>query len=108
VVIFDGAEFGAFGQSRAARSLWKFLNQPDQVVRLEVASELGHAALDGVVVDLERKFHKSLRNKRTKQMVGAMIKRVLESRGWRVGKKGVRVRLGRRFSVAVRYHKPQR
>ena len=108
MVAFDGAEFGAFGQSRVARSLWKFLNQRDQVVRLEVASELGHAAVDGVVIDMERKFDTSLRDKRTKQMVGAMIKRVLESRGWRVGEKGIRVRLGRRFSVAARYHKPQR
>lgn len=106
--VFDGAEFGAFGQSRVARSLWRFLNKPDQVVRLEVASELGHAALDGVIVDLERKFNRSLRGKRTKQMVGAMIKRVLESRGWRIGKTGIRVRLGRRFTVAARYHKPQR
>jgi len=41
-----------------------------------VASELGHAALDSVVLEIERKFDRNLQ-----QMVGAMLKRVLESRG---------------------------
>lgn len=102
---FEPGLFGELAHSLLAKRLWKFLNERANAERLEFASELGHAALDGVVVRLEEAFPNDLQDQRTRQMVGAMIRQILAERGWEVGNSGVKVRRGTRglFSVATRY-----
>lgn len=72
---------------------------------LRAASDLGHAALDGVADELEREFPEELKNRRHRQLVGAMIRRHMEWLGYRLEKAAVRVRRGKLFSVAARYER---
>lgn len=100
---FEPCLFGEFASTAVARKLWAFLNHEEQVIRLVVASELGHAALDGVVERLEMRFGSALDDHRTRQLVGAMIRQVMAGEGWVMDKTGIKVRRGERFSVAARY-----
>lgn len=102
---FKAGPFGELARSRTAKKLWDFLSERQNADRLEFASELGHAALDGVVERLEHAFPRDLKDARTRQMVGAMIRQILEDRGWQVEKSGLKVRRGNLglFAVATRY-----
>lgn len=100
---FDSSYFGDAGRTKLADQLWRFLNSEDSVIRLIVASELRHVALDGVVLALEKKFGAVLKENRVRQMVGAMVKQVLAPHGWNVAEKSIKVRFGEYFSVAARY-----
>ena len=100
---FDANYFGDMGRTKLANQLWRFLNAEESVIRLIVASELKHVALDGVVLALEKKFGNVLRENRVRQMVGAMVKQVLAPHGWQVAEKSIKVRFGEYFTVAARY-----
>ena len=105
---FDASYFGDVGRTKLADQLWQSLNAEESLIRLIVASELRHTALDGVVLSLERKFGKALRDSRVRQMVGAMIKQVLAPHGWHVAEKTIKVRFGEYFTVAARYEQAER
>lgn len=81
--------------------LWTFLQA--RVSKLRFASEMGHPALDGVVDALEEHFEQELAEPRHRQLVGAMIRRLMHNEGYLLEKEAVRVRLGKLFTVAGFY-----
>lgn len=105
---FDESYFGDLGRSTLAEQLWRFLNAEENVIRLIVASELRHVALDGVVLALEKKFGAVLKDNRVRQMIGAMVKQVMAPRGWGVAEKSIKVRFGEYFTVAARYEQTKK
>ncbi len=94
--------------STFGRRLWKFLCKPDNIIRLETASELGRPAVEGLVPLLEEKFKKQMQNDRVRQMTGHMIRQIMEQGcGFILTHQNNKVRTGTLFSRASKYRRPQ-
>lgn len=64
------------------RELWKTLNNDVVVARMETASDLDQPALKPVEDILLAQFDEQVLADRTKQMIGHMVRQVMESRGY--------------------------
>lgn len=100
---FKNRFFGPLSQEPWAQEIWAFLNEDDSIRRMEAASALGRPALEGVVIDLEQGWGDHLGSDQARKMVGAMIKEVMEPRGWEIESQGLKMQYGHQFSVATRY-----
>ena len=83
--------FRDLAETRLGRDLWAFVNQDVAVARLEVASDLGHAAVAGIGKLLLEGFPNDVTEDRVKQMIGHMVRQVMESRGYRIEEQHVAV-----------------
>lgn len=71
--------------------LWAFVNRPDMIARMEAASEMGRAAVEGIAEPLVGEFGPPMRQEAVKGMVDHMLRQVLEPRGWVVARSDGRV-----------------
>ena len=86
--------------------LWAFLNEHDNLIRLETASDLRAPAVEGVVRPLLRHFDRNiLIEKRVKRFIGFITKQIMLSRGFELESSNVRVGTGNLFTKASRYQR---
>ena len=105
-LIYNAGRFGDIGNTALGRRLWRFLLERENVLRLEVASELRHPAVEGIAERLVDCFGDDVRPDRVKQVVGHMVRQVLESRGFTLDAQNLRTRFGAGlFSRASRYRR---
>jgi hypothetical protein len=103
---YDAGRFSDVGKTALGRQLWDFLNEPENILRLEVASELRHPAVEGIAERLVEEFGQEVRPGRVKQVIGHMIRQVLEARGFTLDMQGLRTRFGAGlFNRASRYRR---
>jgi hypothetical protein len=86
-------------------ALWNFLNQPDNVIRMETASFLGRPAVEPLSTGLLEEFGSEIAQDRTKQMIGHMVRQIMEPLGYTIEQQGVRIVRNRVFSTGTRYVK---
>ena len=82
-----------------------FLTRPENVARLETASELGKPAVEGIEEQLLEEFREDVLADRVKQMVGHMVRQILEQRDWVLDQSDVKVQ-SVPFTKATRYRRP--
>ena len=91
------------------RQYWEWMWRDESVYRMEAASDLNKVAVeplqDGLLVEFPED---EVRSGRFKQMIGAMARQVLESRGYRWVRSGYKVGTGDLFSVGSKYKKVAR
>ena len=98
-----GRFVGTYESSNGA-AVWRFLNQADNIIRMETASYLGRPAAEPLSPGLVVRFGAVIGEDRMKQMVGHMIRQILESRGYKLYRSNVRITRGDNiFSSATRY-----
>ncbi len=100
---YDPGRFVDLADSELGRALWGFLNERDNVLRMETASELRRPAVEALATRLVGRFGERVREGRVKQMIGHMTRQVMEARGFAIDAQGVRVRTGGLFVRATRY-----
>lgn len=87
--------------------LWQFLNEDRVLARLIAFSEADKPAVQGIEELLLERFGDAVCADRVKQMIGHMIRQVMEAEGWVVDQQNVNV-----FSVpfikATRYRRADR
>ena len=83
--------FRDLAETRLGRDLWVFVNGDVAVACLELASDLGHAAVAGIGKLLLERFHEDVAEDRVKQMIGHMVRQVMESRGYGIEEQHVPV-----------------
>jgi hypothetical protein len=84
--------------------LWRFLNEPENLIRLETASELERPTLEALATRVNAAFGPAeIHEDRWKQMIGHMTRQVMESRGFQLDAQGIKVRYVELFSKASRY-----
>lgn len=106
---YEPGRFADLADSPLGKRLWRFLLEQESVLRLEVASELRHPAVEGVAESLLERFGSDVRPDRVKQMVGHMVRQVLEARGFVLDAQNLRTRFGAGlFSRASRYRRLRR
>lgn len=102
---YSPEKFASLYASELGQRLWAFLTQPQNVARLETASELGKPAVEGIGEQLLAEFREEVLADRVKQMVGHMVRQILEQQGWVLDQADVKVQ-SVPFSKAARYRRP--
>jgi hypothetical protein len=106
---FDPARFADVAATSLGKRLLKFLAEAENVLRLEVASELRHPAVEGVAALLVERFGDEVRDDRTKQFIGFVTRQILEARGFVLDAQNLRTRFGAGlFSRGSRYRRASR
>tara|TARA_B100000674_G_scaffold491833_1_gene510616 strand:+ start:780 stop:1151 length:372 start_codon:yes stop_codon:yes gene_type:complete len=101
---YEAGQFAdVFGRDPQAHSVWEFLNERDNVLRMQTASELGRPAVEALAARLKKQFSPWIETPRIKRMVGHMTLQVMEANGFKFHKKGARVRVGGLFQRASLY-----
>jgi hypothetical protein len=64
------------------RALWAFLTRPDNIVRMETATSLDRAAVEALSGPLIAEFGIEIDQREVKQVIGHMVKQIMESLGY--------------------------
>ena len=102
---YNPQQFQSTFSTPLGNDLWKFLNEHDNVIRLQTASELRRPALEALATRIIDKFGSPARDDRVKQMMGHMTKQILESSNFEWETFHIKVRNGDLFTYASRYKK---
>lgn len=102
---FDAGSFSDLAQTPTGIALWQFLNSEESLVRLDTTTYLQRPALEGIQPQLLAKFGDEIRPDRWKQMIGRMVRQIMERRGYQLDQTGVRTRAKELFTSAARYKK---
>lgn len=81
-------------------SIAKFLSQPENVLRMETASELNHPALEAVASRLSHEFGEAVQADRVKQFIGHFTRQLMEHQGFSLANQNAKVRSGGLFGKA--------
>jgi hypothetical protein len=101
---FDAGTFRELAESELGRTLWAFLNERDNLIRMETATYLERPAVQPLSPGLLARFGEEVRQDRVKQMIGRMARQVMESRGYRIDRQNVRIPAeANMFSSGTRY-----
>lgn len=98
-------KFASLYDSELGRRIWAFLTRDDNVARLETASQLSKPAVEGIEEQLLAEFREEVLADRVKQMVGHMVRQILEQRDWVLDQTDVKIQ-SVPFSKAARYRRP--
>lgn len=102
---YNPETFATLYASPLGQALWDFLNKPETIARLETATELGKPAVAGIEEQLLETFGEQVLADRVKQMIGHMVRQILEPRGWILDQSEVKVQ-SVPFIKAARYKRP--
>lgn len=105
---FDPGTYSDLADTPDGRRLWEFLQGSDIWLRMETATYLGRPALEAIQPQLLREFSDVIREDRWKQMVGRMVRQVMEFRGYQLDQTGVRLKRNELFLSASRYIRRKR
>lgn len=99
--------FASTYQAEDGAALWAFLNRDINVTRMQTASYLARPAIEPVAPFLLDAFDARITQLRVKQMIGHMVRQIMEKRGYRLQQSNVRItRRGNIFSSGSRYVPP--
>jgi hypothetical protein len=98
-------KFASLYETPIGQRIWAFLTRAESVARLETASELGKPAVEGIQEQLLEEFREEILADRVKQMIGHMVRQILEQRDWVLDQSDVKVQ-SVPFSKAARYRRP--
>lgn len=96
-------KFSDLAEVTLGKELWGVLNQRDNIIRMETAIDLGKPAAEAVAKVLLQEFGSDVKVTRVKQMIGHMIRQIMETRGFQLDSQNVRVGTKRLFSKASRF-----
>lgn len=88
---FDAGTFRELAGSPLGQGVWAFLNEHDNLIRMETASYLERPAVEPLSPGLLQRFGEEVRQDRAKQMIGRMVRQILEARGYRIDRQNVRI-----------------
>ena len=104
---FDAGSFSDLAETSTGKALWQFLNSEKVLACLDTTTYLQKPAIEGLQPHLLAKFGDEIRPNRWKQMMGRMVRQIMESRGYQLDQTGVRIRVGDLFTSFARYKKKQ-
>lgn len=102
VTEYEAGSFQALAETKLGKDLWKFLNREQIVTRLDTATDLGNPAVAGIEEPLLAEFGDAVLDDRVKQMIGHMVRQVMEAEGYEIEKQNVKISSAL-FSKGTRY-----
>ena len=85
-------------------AIWELLTRPESIIRMETATYLSRPAIEPMSPLLVERFGSKITTDRIKQMMGHMVRQIMEQRGYRLQQGNVKITSsGNIFSRASRY-----
>ena len=103
---YEPKNFSDLFDSPIGHQIWEVLNEPDNILRMETATFLRRTAVEPLSPVLLKAFGDVARGHRVKQMIGHMVRQILEARGYSIDRVGVRIKAGNIFASGTRYNIP--
>lgn len=100
---YQAENFSGLFRAAFAPDLWLYLRRPETVLAMEVATKLRKPAVEAIGDDLIRDFGTVVQQNRVKQMIGHMVRQIMESRGYILDAQRVPCRFDSLFSSGSRY-----
>jgi hypothetical protein len=109
--VYSAGVFATLATTPLGQRLWAFVNDPQNVARMETATALERPAIEGIEEPLLQEFGTEVfgpetLDDRVKQMLGHMVRQVMEQRGYVIAVQNVKITSGAPFSRATRYKRP--
>jgi hypothetical protein len=105
VTDYEAGPFQSLADTELGRKLWEFLKRDDIVSRLDTATDLGNPAVAGIEEQLLAEFREQVLDDRMKQMIGHMVRQVMEAEGYEIEKQNVTISSAV-FAKGTRYRQP--
>jgi hypothetical protein len=102
---YAAGQFAGLANTPFGKKAWKFLSSAEIVRDMETGSELGHPAVASIEERLLEEFGKDVLEDRTKQMLGHMVRQIMEKRGFVIDQQNVTIG-SVPFSKGTRYRRP--
>ena len=102
---WEPGHFGGHLDENFATELWRFLNRKENLVRMETASDLRRPAVEPLSKLLVEEFGDEIWERNATQVIGAMTRQIMESRGFAFDMPGVKIRFGELFTAGARYRR---
>ena len=99
----DPNQFRDIYESERGEAIWKFLIRPDNVVRMQTATDLDRAAVEPLGKGLLAEFGIEVSEDRMKQFIGHATRQVMEALGYFLDRQGMRITGENMFASASRY-----
>ena len=100
---YDPQNFRDVFETELGAGVWDFLIRPDNVIRMETASFLERAAVEPLAPGLVAEFGPDIAQDRIKQMIGHMVRQIMEAVGYEIDRPGLRITRESLFSSGARY-----
>nr|WP_306263365.1 hypothetical protein [Pararhizobium sp. IMCC3301] len=101
---YNPDRFNSTYETKNGEEIWAFLNEHDNIIRMETATYLARPAVEPLSPKLKAKFGDDITEDRVKQMIGHMVRQIMEKRGYHHDQNAVRIsRALNIFTRASRY-----
>jgi hypothetical protein len=101
---FDAGSFGDVFNADLGQELWDFLNENDNVIRMQTAAYLKRPSVEPLSPWLLQRFGDAVRQDRIKQTIGRMVRQILEHHGYRIDQQNVKITQNKNmFTSGTRY-----
>jgi hypothetical protein len=97
--------FRDLAEAPMGRALWDFLKRQDNLIRMETATLLERAAVEPLAQGLVLEFGDSVRDDRTKQMIGHMAKQIMAALGYEIDRSALRITRPSLFTSGTTYRR---
>lgn len=85
--------------------IWDFIRQWDNVIRMETATFLERAAVEPLAEGLLKYFGAEVNEDRTRQMIGHMVRQIMEKLGYEIDRSSLRFTRENMFTGGTSYRK---
>jgi hypothetical protein len=96
-------QFSDIYESERGKAIWKFLIRPDNIVRMQTATDLDRAAVEPLGKGLLAEFGIEVAEDRMKQFIGHATRQFMEALGYFLDRQGMRITGENMFASASRY-----
>ncbi|MEI7473517.1 MAG: hypothetical protein WCK67_01955 [bacterium] len=100
---YKSSNFSDLFHTEFGKDLWVFLNTDEMKIRMQTASDLGKPAVEAIAINLELKYKSELHKLRIRQMIGHMVRQIMEDMGYQLDCQNVRINTGGVFRKGSRY-----
>jgi hypothetical protein len=103
--MYNPGSFSDVFNTDLGQRLWAYLNEHDNIIRMDTATFLERPAVEPLSPGLLATFGEPVRQDRIKQCIGNMIRQIVEPRGYQIDRQNVRIPpdRGNMFTSATRY-----
>src|SRR5688572_28188659 len=88
---YDPQNFRDLAETELGAALWAFFRHQHNLIRMETATLLDRAAVEPLAGGLVDLFGHQVRDDRTKQMIGHMVRQIMEALGYEIDRSGLRI-----------------
>jgi len=101
---YDAGRYSTTFANEGGKEIWEFLVDRENIIRMETATYLSRPAIEPLSPFLIGRFGDRARSDRIKQMMGHIVRQIMESRGYVLQQSNVKINSANSiFSRASRY-----